>query len=52
MMIIHHLGNKQNECDIYTVEKKNRPYFVPDTIEIAKSSGFTAWKYCISLKTI
>lgn len=51
MMIVHHLGNKQNECDIYNVEKKKRQYFTPDTLEIAKNNEFTPCKHCINCKT-
>ncbi|MCE2505545.1 MAG: hypothetical protein J4F36_03520 [Nitrosopumilaceae archaeon] len=46
-MIVHHLACKQKKCDIYNIEKKNRQYFAPDTLENAQSLGFTPCKYCI-----
>ena len=36
-MIVHHLGNKQKECNIYPLEKIHRQYFTPDLLENAIS---------------
>ncbi|KAF6245044.1 hypothetical protein C6989_04915 [Nitrosopumilus sp. b2] len=47
LKIVHHLACKQKECNIYNVEKKNRQYFSPDTLEVANSLGFSPCKHCI-----
>lgn len=46
-MIVHHLAMMKQECDIYNVEKKDRQYFTPDTVNQAIKEKFTLCKYCI-----
>lgn len=46
LKIVHHLACKQKECNIYSIDKKQRQYFTPDTLEIARSLGFAPCKYC------
>ncbi|MDH3780195.1 MAG: hypothetical protein OES15_04980 [Nitrosopumilus sp.] len=46
-MIVHHLTMKKHECKIYHVKKKDRSYFVPDTLDCAKNEGFSPCSYCI-----
>ncbi len=45
-MTVHHLGNRQKECNIYHVEKIYRQYFTPDLLENAVSLGFKPCKWC------
>ena len=45
-MIVHHLGNKQKECNIYHVEKIHKQYFTPDLLENAVALGFKPCKWC------
>jgi len=46
-MTVHHLAIKKHECKIYYVKKKDRYYFVPDTLDCAKKEGFSPCKHCI-----
>lgn len=45
--IVHHLANMKPECDIYLIEMKDREYFMPDTLDNAKSKNFIECKFCI-----
>jgi len=44
--LVPHLTCKQNECDIYNIEKRDRQYFTPDSLENAKSIGFNPCRWC------
>ena len=46
IMVVHHLANKQNECDIYHIEKSEKQYFTPDLLENAITLGFSPCKWC------
>lgn len=45
-MIVHHLANKQKECNIYYIEKSHSHYFTPDLLDNAKTLGFSPCKWC------
>ena len=45
-MIVHHLANKQRECNIYEIEKSQSQYFTPDLLDNAKTLGFCPCKWC------
>lgn len=45
--IVHHLGALKKECSIYPVQKEDKVYFMPDSLENALSQKFTPCKYCI-----
>ena len=46
--IVHHLANKNSECDIYYIKMKDREYFTPDTLDNAKSKDYESCKFCIT----
>jgi len=50
-MIVHHLAEMKPECKIHPVNKEDRVYFTPDTLENAKGKGFTPCKHCIDEST-
>jgi hypothetical protein len=45
-MIVHHLANMKMDCKIYDININNRKYFTPDSLEKAKSEGFSPCKLC------
>ena len=44
--LVHHLANQKQKCNIYSIEKKDRRYFMPDTLEKAKELGFKECNWC------
>jgi len=50
-MVVHHLAVMKPECMLYYVEKENRVYFVPDTIDQAEKEGFAPCSHCIGKVT-
>lgn len=45
-MIVHHLANKKQECNVYYIEQSQRQYFTPDLLDNAKTLGFSPCKWC------
>ena len=45
-MVVHNLADMKPECNIYNVQKQNKQYFTPDTIENAQKAGFSPCKFC------
>lgn len=45
-MIVHHLSAMKDNCKIYHIEKDDRVYFTPDTLEQAIKQKFVACVYC------
>ena len=44
--LVHHLGNMQDECNIYNIGMGDRQYFTPDSLETAKNLGFKPCPEC------
>lgn len=45
-MIVHDLSNEKSECEISEIMLVHKRYFMPDTLEQAKSEGYTKCDYC------
>ena len=44
--VVHDLSNEKSECDISEIMLVHKRYFIPDTLEQAKSEGFESCEYC------
>lgn len=46
IMVVHHLANMKEQCNIYTIKTTLKQYFTPDTVENAQKLGFKPCPYC------
>ena len=45
--IVHHLATAKPECKLYSIDKNDKVYFTPDSLENALSQKFISCKHCI-----
>ena len=48
--IVHHLATIKDDCKLHPIEKRDKVYFTPDSLENAISQKFIPCKYCIDNK--